>query len=192
MKLYFFTSNKGKMIVANSILKEFGIEVIQKKDDSIVEPCDADPKNVVKSKALQAIQKYQCPLICEDSGFFIPSLNNFPGTLVDNVLQTLGLENLLSLLHGKNRYCYFQAVLAYMEPRFKEPMFFEEKIEGDLSKIPRGKLKPYSWSELHLVFIPKGESKTLGEMTEKEYNSFRNRESSRFVRLGKWLSSRGS
>lgn len=190
-QLYFVTTNRGKVESANMILKNFGFSLIQIKD-SIKEPEETnDSKIIVREKALTAIRKHQKPLVCEDGGFFVNILGGKPGAKVSNYLMEKGVKGLLKELEDKgDRSAYFLGVLAYIEPDWNEPIYFEEKLEGQITREERGSLKPFSWSELHLVFIPKGETKTLAEMSEDEYNRFRMGLNSRFVSLGEFLTSK--
>lgn len=189
--IFFVTTNSGKAESARMILRDYGYNVVQAKD-SIEEPEETnDPKIIAREKVFHAIKKHNAPLICEDGGFFVNALNGRPGAKAHGYLSEHGLKGLLGELKGrKDRSAHFIGVLAYMEPSWKEPMYFEEKVEGKLLEEPRGNLKPHSWSELHLAFVPKGETKTIAEMSEKEYKEFVLKHESRFKRLGSYLVNR--
>jgi len=185
-EIIFVTKNKGKFDAAKQILKEFGIEVIQ-KEVKFNEPRLLNPRDIVREKINQSkfINK---PLIVHDGGLFIESLNGFPATLSNFILKTIGVEGLLKLLDGKNRECEFRECLGFWEPGLDEPTFFEWSIRGEISLQPKGEFKPWHLSPFALVFIPEGGKKTLAEMSEEEYRKWRSSLNSyHFKKLGEWL-----
>ena len=188
-EIIFVTKNGGKFDAAKQILNEFGIKVVQKKME-FNEPRLQDPKDVVKEKINQSrfINK---PLIVHDGGLFIKSLNNFPGTLANFVLRTIGIEGLLKLLEGKSRKCEFRECIGFWEPGLEEPILFEWSIKGEISNKPKGKFEKWHLSPFSLIFIPEGMEKTLAEMSEEEYRKWRSSLNSyHFKKLGEWLSKR--
>ena len=121
-----------------------------------------------------------------DAGFYIPSLKGFPKAFVNFALGTIGVEGILKLVIGKPRASEFRECLTYFDGnRLK---FFESKAEGKLTKAMRGKMKGIDWSPLSLIFVPKGEKKTLAEMSEEEYNRWRAKKykNSWEVKFAKW------
>ena len=132
-----------------------------------------DLREIAKEKVLFAYKKIGKPCIALDSGFYIHSLNGFPKTFVNFVLETIGIEGILKLVDGKLRDCEFRNCLAYLDETLSEPVYFESSVEGSLSDFPRGKMRDYYWSKLFLVFIPKDSDKTLAEMTYEEYQKWR-------------------
>lgn len=108
-----------------------------------------------------------------DAGFFVHSLNGFPMMFTNFVLETIGVEGILRLAEGKERACEFREVLCYLDGPRRKPKLFKRIVKGKLSDKPKGRVKPYHWSKLALIFIPKGEKKTMAEMTEREFMKFR-------------------
>ena len=82
---------------------------------------------------------------------------------------------MLKLVDGKQRNCEFRQCIAYMDSRLKTPLCFDSHVRGSLSKSKKGTLKSFHWSGLSLIFVPEGEKKTLAQMSEKEYYSWRDR-----------------
>jgi inosine/xanthosine triphosphate pyrophosphatase family protein len=66
-------------------------------------------------------------------------------------------------------------VLCYCDSLRKKPKLFKRIIKGKISKKPLGRIKPYHWSKLALIFIPEGETKTIAQMSKKEFMNFRER-----------------
>lgn len=167
-QIYFATKNKGKVSSLKRVLSQYGIKVIHSPMD-LPEPRTDDLREIAKEKVLAAYQEVKKSVIALDAGFYIPSLNGFPGAFVNLVLKTIGIEGILKLIETKSGDCEFRDCLAYFDSKLKEPLIFEPNVVGALSAEPRGKIKDYAWSELFLIFIPDGEQKTLAEMTEEEY-----------------------
>jgi XTP/dITP diphosphohydrolase len=190
-EIYFVTTNLGKVHSAQKVFSRYGFSVVQKKA-SIDEPeYTNDPRLIAKAKVVAASKRYKRPVMCEDGGFFVEALGGKPGVKVKGYLEKYGLSGLLNRMRGKrNRRVCFWGVLAYDEPGWKKPVYFESKTHGVLTREPRGTLKPYSWSELHLAFIPDSHKKTLAELSEKEYLKLTGRQTSRFTMLAEFLKGR--
>ena len=170
-RITFVTSNKGKYSSAKRFLKKYGITVIQR--DAEIPESRGNLEEIAVHKARHAFKLIKEPLIVMDAGFFIPSLNGFPMMFTNFVLETIGNEGILKLVKGEDRTCRFKEVLCYHEGGHKKPRLFKRFVEGTIASRPRGRVKPYHWSKLALIFIPKGEKKTMAEMTDREFAAFR-------------------
>ncbi|MCJ7804204.1 non-canonical purine NTP pyrophosphatase [Patescibacteria group bacterium] len=169
-KIIFVTSNKGKYNSARRVLKRFGIKVIQK---SIAIPeSRGSIEEIAIQKAKYAYKTFKEPLIVNDTGFFVKSLNGFPMMFTSFALETIGNEGILKLAEGKARDCEFKEILCYLDGSRKKPKIFERIVKGKLAFMGKGELKPHHWGKLALIFIPLGRTKTLGEMTDEEYDDF--------------------
>lgn len=190
--IYFVTTNKGKFNSVNSVLSKFNIQVIQEPLEIPELKQDETFEEIAIHKAFFAWNKIGRPLIVIDAGLCIPSLNNFPGPYSKYVLKKIGVEGIIKLVENKDRYCYFENILAYMDSKLKEPKLFSFKVEGTISEKPRGKMKDYFWSEYFLIFVPKGLDKTLAELEKEEYEKWRTKlyEKSYLTEFGEWFSKR--
>ena len=190
-QIYFATTNKGKVNSVSTALSKHGIEVIHYPLE-LPEPRSDDLREIVREKVLFAYGKIRRPCIALDSGFYVNSLNGFPKAYVNFALGTIGIDGILKLVDGKPRDCEFRNCLAYLDATLSEPVYFESNVEGLLSDFPRGEMQDYYWSELFLVFIPKGASKTLAEMTFEEYQEWRNQryKDSFATKFAEWISQR--
>jgi XTP/dITP diphosphohydrolase len=168
--VYIATSNKNKAFSIRKEMKRYGIDVKHIYLD-IPEPRSYDIKEIAKTKVLYAYKKLKKPCIVLDSGFFVKSINGFPRTFVNYALETVGIEGILKLVEGKERTCNFRDCLAYYDGSSK-PQLFESVVNGKLSKSPEGKLRPFHWSKLFLIFIPEGRNKTLAQMRKEEYDDW--------------------
>jgi XTP/dITP diphosphohydrolase len=170
-EIVFATTNAGKFSSAQRVLKKFGVTVTQ----SIIPLPEAqDTLDVIaEQKVRYAFSQLQKPVLAMDAGFFIHSLQGFPMMYVKPVLESIGIEGLLTLVAGKDRSCEFREVLCYMDANLVKPLFFERVVKGTLAQKPRGQMSDKHWSLLARIFIPDGETKTMAEMGDKEFEKFR-------------------
>jgi inosine/xanthosine triphosphate pyrophosphatase family protein len=119
------------------------------------------------------------PVLCDDSGFCIPSRGGWPGSRVARVLRRTqpdgtvveDLEPFLEVARHGAVPAYFEMVLAYNDTTLQEPKLFPSRVHGTLIGEPRGDWDnpPVSMkSRLWYVFIPQGQEKTIAEMSDEE------------------------
>jgi XTP/dITP diphosphohydrolase len=187
--IFFATKNRGKVASIRSALSEYKIKVVQVPLD-FPEPRTEDLKKIAKEKVLFAYDQIRKPCIALDSGFYIYSLNGFPKTYVSFALETIRIDGILRLVDGRMRECESRNCLTYMDKTLAEPKSFESTVEGRLSETPRGIMKDYFWSELFMIFIPKGENKTLAEMSTHKYRKWRKQryKNSYTTKFAGWIS----
>ncbi|MBI4096018.1 MAG: hypothetical protein HY438_04100 [DPANN group archaeon] len=190
MKLYFATTNTGKLLSFQRDLGKYNVKITQLALD-VPEPRSSDVVEIAKEKVNFAYKKIRKPVVANDSGFYIHSLNGFPRAFVNFALETIGLEGLLKLVENKPRECEFRECLAYLDNSLQEPKCFTaNSVSGRLAYEVRGTLRKQAWSALWLIFIPDGSDKTLGEMTEIEYENWHRpirEKTSATVLFGEWL-----
>ncbi|MCH5167071.1 MAG: hypothetical protein J1F35_04175 [Erysipelotrichales bacterium] len=163
MQISYVTGNKGKVELINLIYKDLGINVIQ-EDIETPEIQDADCKEVAKYSAKYAAELLNKPVLKNDSGLVIETLNGFPGAFAKYAEEMLGAEGFIKLMEGKkNRKCYWVEALAYCEPG-SEPVVFESISHGILSEDIRGN-RGYPYDK---IYIPEGDTRTFAEMTVDE------------------------
>ncbi|OGY10661.1 MAG: hypothetical protein A3A58_03690 [Candidatus Blackburnbacteria bacterium RIFCSPLOWO2_01_FULL_41_27] len=188
MKIDFITSNAAKVNLANERLAKYGVEVLQ-KPLPLYEIQSLDIIEVAKSKAEQALKFTSEPFIIEDSSMCIKSLNNFPGTLLKPVFDSLGDELILRLLKkGQDRSVTVISQLIYYPGKNKELKLFQGTYNGVLPNEPRGD-NMRGW-KVSRIFIPKNKDKTLAEMNDQEWQEFLDdfRQDDHFEKLGNWIS----
>lgn len=187
MNISFLTSNKHKVDLANHALRKFNINVIG-HPVSFNEIQSLRVEDVVISKAQQALGLLDTPFIVEDSGFYVKSLNGFPGAYVKNVFPLLGTEKFLKLLEtSENREASFVSALAYSEPKTKEIKTFVGTVAGQVSKQPKG--KNMRGALLNNIFMFSNSSKTLAELSDDEWEKFLSNieKDDTYSQLGTWL-----
>ncbi len=161
----FVSSNKNKFYEAKNILSKNGINLGFFK--SVLKEIQADSiKEIAAQKADEAHRQIRKPVIIEDAGLFVESLNGFPGPFSSYVFKTIGNSGILRLVKI-NRKAKFQSVVAYCDNKYGI-VLFDAKVEGRISKKSKGKGWGYD-----PIFIPKGQTKTYAMLSNKNEISHR-------------------
>lgn len=163
----YVTGNIGKIKLANLIFKDLDVEIIQ-NDLDVPEIQSLDCEEVARYSAKYAADKLNIPVMKNDSGLVIESLNGFPGALAKYAESTITAEGFIKLMEGKtNRNAYWVEVIAYCEPN-KEPVSFTSLSYGSISnEVKEG--RGYDYDK---IFIPIKDTRTFSEMSEEEWLSF--------------------
>jgi len=162
--LFFATSNNHKFQEAKIILDNFGINLGFFKC-KLEEIQSNSLKEIAEKKAIQAFQKCKKPIIVEDDGLFIESLNGFPGPYSSYVFKTIGNSGILQLLK-QHRRAKFVSVISFYGKKNHES--FESKIEGKISKSIMG----IGWG-YDPIFIPLKSTKTFAQSKNKISHRFK-------------------
>jgi XTP/dITP diphosphohydrolase len=162
--LLFVSSNIHKFTETEKILKSFGIS-IQFFKLNLEEIQSNSIKQIAIKKAQNAFSKCKKPLIIEDDGLNIDSLDGFPGPYSSYVQKTIGNKGILNLLKY-NRGAKFVSTITYCDKYGLES--FEGKLDGTISKSQKGKGWGYD-----PIFIPKNMQKTFAQLDEKNIISHR-------------------
>ena len=166
-ELFFASSNEHKFEEAQRILSNFGISVSLFKT-TLEEIQSNSMCEIAKRKAIDAYSKKQKPVIIEDDGLFINSLEGFPGPYSSYVYDTIGNKGIIRLLENtKLRDAKFVAIIAYYNG-VDDVKLFESSIPGKISSI----IEQGGWG-YDPIFIPDGESKTYANMFDKDKFSHR-------------------
>ncbi len=180
----FITGNPHKALEVKHILSEYNIEVRVVNYPKIEIQSDTLEK-IACYAALQAAIALNIPVVVEDSGLFICSLNGFPGPYSAYVYKTIGLKGVLKLMENvKDRRAKFVCVVAYAEPGGYIKLF-KGKAEGYISYTIRGK-GGFGYDP---IFIPvEFGNKTYAELTLNEKCSISHRGKA-FRKFAKWFTS---
>jgi len=187
--VYFATGNRNKYESWKETFRQYDIDFLHKEFKFEKELDNPDLSKIARDKVLRVYESFKAPIISVDAGFYIPSLNGFPGHKVNPALKKYKVKGILDLVEGKDRHCWFEQCIAYLSPKINEPKIFKSITEGVISEKVKGSMKPYLWSKLALIFIPNGESKTLAEMTKTEWLNWRGKrnEESVAVKFRTWF-----
>lgn len=172
MEIDFLTSNGLKVSIAKEIFEKSGFTIKQITAE-VIEPQEIDLSEAVKQKLIQASKVIADNrnrfLMVSDDGFYIESLNNFPGALLKPVMKCLTPIQLLKIAKSGTTAIYVNALGIYDLKKQESHIFICETL-GTLSLTPRG--EQVRKLLIETIFIPNGYSKTLAEMNEKEWASF--------------------
>ena len=174
MKITYVTGNWAKIALAKQFLEPLGFEI----DNVKMETPEIQADDVIE---VSKYEKLNCPVLKNDSGLFVEGLKGFPGVYSKYVDETLGEDGLLKLMEGiENRKAYFKESLAYCYPG-EEPVVFDCITRGTIDTKKSGE---YGWS-WDFIFIPEGETKTLGCFPDDERWKFWSNEA--YLKLAEYL-----
>jgi XTP/dITP diphosphohydrolase len=135
---------------------------------------------IAEAKSTYAFKHLLRPVVIEDDGFYISSLNGFPGQYSSFVYKTLGNQGILKLMLNKvNRRAYFLSVIAYNDGHTLK--MFSGKTRGMLSKVAA----EGGWG-FDPVFVPKNTNKTYAELSRLNRKSFYSHRRKSIEKFSKW------
>ncbi len=170
LPIHFATSNESKFGEASSILGEYGIS-LRMSSFKVEEIQHRDLKVIARNALIRILSMVTVPVIVDDSGLFVGSLNGFPGVFSSYVFKTLGNEGILRLLRReKNRRATFRCAIAFGSPRHR-PRVFVGRTAGEISHHAKGS-HGFGFDP---IFIADGEKRTFGEMLSQEKNRMSHR-----------------
>ena len=178
MKIILASNNPGKIKEFKEILSKFNIEVVSLKElgfnEEIVEDGLTFKENaIIKAKTIY--QKYQIPVISDDSGLCVDALNGAPGIYsarYGGVETDLDRTNLV-LEHMKDktdRKAHFHcSIVLYLSE--SEYHHFEGKVYGTLDYEVKGE----NGFGYDVIFIPDGYKDTFGIIDSEIKNKISHR-----------------
>lgn len=160
MIIRFATGNKNKIEEFKKYLNPLGIEIIHEQIDCPEIRSDSI-EEIASTSAQYVANIIKKPVIVEDSGLFIKSLNGFPGTYTKWVHQKIGHDGLFRLLEGKDTSAEFRTCIGFANPDQK-PLTFLGIVKGKVILEERG---TKGWGH-DPIFIPDGYDLTWGQDPE--------------------------
>jgi len=170
VKISFVTTNKGKYSEISKMIRDRGHEA---ENINIAYPeIQADSLEMVMIQGLEwLMDRYERPILADDSGLFIDSLGGFPGVYSAYVFKTLGNDGILHLMEEQaDRSARFECVLGFVEPG-TGPILFKGISKGAISRSKQGS-GGFGYDP---IFIPEGFDRTFGEMQIEEKNELSHR-----------------
>ena len=116
MNIIFFVSNNiHKYSEIKSILHDRTTDItLNFYKQNIIEIQDDEIEKIAIEKAKSAYNIVKRPIIIEDDGLFINSLNGFPGQYSSFVFKSIGNRGILRLLEGSRaRSAFFKSIFVY-------------------------------------------------------------------------------
>jgi XTP/dITP diphosphohydrolase len=155
---------------------------LQRLNRAKLELQDPRPENIARFALISALDAHRKPILVEDSGLFIESLDGFPGPYSSFVYDTIGLEGILAVMRrDATRKAYFQSTVAFGSPSLK-PRLFTGIVTGTISKKIIGKTG-FGYDP---IFIPDGSTKTFGE-TSQSFKNMKSHRARAFERFARWF-----
>lgn len=176
MKIYFVTSNAGKIKEFKRILKgKIDLEHL-KPDRDIPELESQDVRKVAIDKAKKAAEIYKKTVLTEDTGLFINVLNGFPGSLIERETKKHeeGFKywcDLLNSMNAKDRSAYAIAAIAISNPE-KNLAVYVGRVNGSIAKKPMIGQYVFGWDS---IFIPEGYNKSFAQLQPEEKDKISHR-----------------
>ena len=178
-ELFFVSNNTHKYSEIKSILKDRIIDIDLKfHKQNIIEIQEENIKKIALEKSICAYNILKKPIIIEDDGLFIKSLNGFPGQYSSYVFKSLGNTGILKLLKGnKDRSALFKSIFVYNNGVTTK--IFTGQINGTIATT----ITPGGWG-YDPIFIPHKMNITFGKLKE---NNQKNEFSHRRIALDKFV-----
>lgn len=169
------TSNENKFFEIRSALGQLGIPLYSLRDFPPL-PDAPETGNTFEENARQKAEYYfahlQKPVLAEDSGLVIPSLDDFPGIHSARIAPT-DSERIQLVLHRlqaiSDRTAYYACTLVFYDGT--EACAVEGRCHGVLIEEPRGE-GGFGYDPL---FCPNGIPRTFAQMTIKEKTQYSHR-----------------
>lgn len=194
VKILLATHNKDKAAEFKRILEKYELLTFEEAKIKCSIPEEGENyKENVKKKIENARKKWDGVIIAEDSGLEIDSLGGKPGPYSAifagvNKNYSEHRKKVLKLLSNvkqlKKRTARFRSVIGWSQG--KENKFFEGVCEGLIAYEERGK----SGFGYDPIFIPKGFSKTFGELGSEIKDKISHRAKA-IEKLKKFMEKRG-
>ncbi len=159
--IYFITGNKGKLAEVQSILgnvEALGID--------LPEIQSLDAHEIIKAKLEEAKNHQAGEFIVEDTSLYFEALKGLPGPLIKWFMKTVGNDGLYKIAEAFGNFsAEAKTIIGYSDAE-GVISFHEGVIKGTIV-APRG--EGFGWDP---IFQPEGYSKTFGELSSEEKNSF--------------------
>lgn len=158
--LIFITGNMHKV----QWTKRYVHVPLTHKNLDLTEIQSLDVREVVEHKVKEAFKILRKPVIVEDTSFVFEALGKLPGTFIKWFFEELGNEGMCNLLE-KDRKAFYSVTFGIYNG--KELHFCEGVVHGTIAEKPLGK-NGFGWDP---IFIPEGQTKTHGEMSDEEIDA---------------------
>jgi XTP/dITP diphosphohydrolase len=172
--IFFATDNIHKFDEARKVLTEYKIAVGMLRAKALEIQSD-DLEEIAKTSVVDAFKRCSLPLIVEDAGLFIDTLNGFPGPYSAYAYKTIGNKGLLKLMENiENRKARFHSVIAHYSAELKSPICFKGEVAGEIAREER-RGKRESGFGFDPTFKPVNSQETFAEMTSTKKNKYSHR-----------------
>lgn len=161
--IYFATTNKEKILIAETVCGGAGIEVkpVALEIDEIQ---GEDPELIVRDKAKRAYEQLGMPVVVSDDTWDIKALKGFPGAYMKSINYWFEPEDFLRLMNGiEDRRITLHQYLAYTDGSVAK--VFKNDIDGQVIKEARGKSEKSP--NMTVTALDSDNGKTIAEVFAK-------------------------
>ena len=190
-KVFFATGNEGKIEEMKPLFQEKDLE-LEQVDVEVPEIDTLDVEEVAKRKVKDSYQKAlekgeiteEDLLIVEDTGFYVESLDGFPGAEAAYFAGTAGAEKLLKLLEDEeDRSAYFKTAVAVIKN--EEIKVFTGKLHGEVPVKKTGESHDHLPYNSFFISEKREEEDSLAENSMYESEDFHRTEAT--LKFLEWL-----
>ncbi len=170
MKIIFATGNENKVKEIRALLPK-DIEIVSLKEMEFFEDIEETGKTLEENSMLKAktiFDKYNLPVLAEDTGLEVDALNGEPGVYSaryagDDCNADNNMDLLLKNLKNKEkRLAQFRTVATFLDKNAS--YIYEGVVRGEIIDVKRGE-NGFGYDAL---FVPAGFDKTFAEMNLEE------------------------
>lgn len=177
-ELVIASKNQNKIREFKEMLEPMGFQIKSIQDFNDIPDINETGKSFEENATIKArivSKSLNIPVLADDSGLVVPSINGEPGIYSaryagDHDDQANNEKLLKRLLHSDDRNAYFHTSLVLMKPN-GEKLHVTGIISGEILKTPKGN-NGFGYDPLFFVV---GKEKTLAEMTDSEKNEISHR-----------------
>jgi XTP/dITP diphosphohydrolase len=171
--VFFATNNVHKFNEARVVLSKRGISTGMLRVKALEVQSDIIAEIAIDS-VIDSFNRCHLPVIVEDAGLFVDSLNGFPGPYAAYVYKTIGNPGLLKLMeYVQNRKATFKSAIAFYDGQ-SEPVCFTGEVVGRIANEEKWGKNKVGFG-FDPVFLPSGSNKTFAEMAVEEKNEVSHR-----------------
>lgn len=178
MEIYLASNNKNKIIEIKDMFKD-NYEIVPISNILKSIEVEENGKTFIENSVIKAVtigNKINKPVIADDSGLCIESLNLFPGVksarfMKKNSYEEKMKELIYRLKDKENLGSFFSCAATFFDPIEKILVSFEGIVKGKISKEIRGN-KGFGYDPF---FIPDGYNRTFGELGDEIKNKISHR-----------------
>ena len=166
--IYIGTTNLHKFHEIKDILRDYNVKLeMTPKKIEVEEDGESFYENSVKKAYYYGIE-LSSPVICDDSGLVIESLNGFPGVksarFMEGKTYKEKMEELIKRLESfEDKSAKFICVATYFNPKNGILISAKGEVKGNISQEIKGE-QGFGYDPF---FVPEGYEKTFGELGEK-------------------------
>jgi XTP/dITP diphosphohydrolase len=190
-EVIFATGNSGKIGTLRRHAERAGFHFAVTQMPLEIPEIQADTATeVAKAKALHAYGQLKRAVLVDDSAFHINALGGFPGPYVKYMLETVGVEGIMSFMEGKvDRGAYFLSTLVFIDDQGEMHVFEDAPYYGTIAGEIDEFHSEIAWSALSKLFIPTGSDKVLARMSSEDHGIVdkEDKHANSYARFVHWL-----